>query len=129
MEDLENFLHHFISIVSVGAERVDQIGEESEEERERATVYESSERADRHESVVERVGESEELGETHRSDRVGFLLSSIVVVVVSVRRSFHGRRCSVFGRRRGGRRSRELKALHFGPFPVLDRLYLRRILL
>jgi len=50
----------------VGAERVDEVGEEAEEDGERAAVDERAEGADEHEHAVEAVGEAEEVAQGGR---------------------------------------------------------------
>lgn len=60
---LQNFLRHLIDVAGVGAEGIDEIGEESEEQREGASVDDGAGRADCHQSVVQPVGEAEEVAE------------------------------------------------------------------
>ena len=55
----------------VGAEGVDEGGEEAEEDREGAAVDEGAQRAQGHEDVVEAVGEAEELTERGRREGLG----------------------------------------------------------
>jgi len=61
----------------VGAERVDEVGEEAEEHGERAAVDERAQGADEHEHAVEAVGEAEEVAQGGR--RGGLLLLLLLV--------------------------------------------------
>lgn len=60
---LQHLLRHLIDIIGIGAEGINEIGEESKKQRQGAAVNDRANCADSHQNVIEPVCEPEELAE------------------------------------------------------------------